>query len=129
MLRNYYLSTILAIALTQISGCTHQTESEPLDTENTVKQTLKSDVSLAVEQAAEKSDFRLLHSKGRRIVVPGLEQLDISMLKSQCGLKPMINSSDVVKTTEQRQKQKAAYAYAKQYNQAVYQLCLAGLKK
>ncbi|WP_085300484.1 hypothetical protein [Cognaticolwellia mytili] len=128
MFKNYYLSTMLAAGLLQISGCTYQPKNEKTGMESAIK-ALKSDVSFAVEQAAKKNDFRLLHSKGRRIVVPGLEQLDISLLKSQCGLKPMLNSSDVVKTTEQRQKQKAAYAYAKQYNQAVYQRCLTGLEK
>ncbi len=117
------------MGLLQISGCTHHIKSEQLGADSTLKQTLKNEVSTAVEQAVEKKDFKLLHSKGRRIVVPGLEQLDISLLKSQCGLKPMINSGDVLKTTEQRQQQKVAYAYAKQFNQEIYQKCLASLMK
>lgn len=90
------------------------------------KKTMKvtEEVTFAIQQATKNADFRLLHSKGRRIVVPGLEQLALTLIKSQCGLKSMPMSGDVLKTVEQRQQQKTQYAFAKQYNQAVYALCL-----
>lgn len=127
MFKNYSLLVVAFLSL-HMTGC-NQAETEQLAVQSETKQEVKSDVSAAIEQAIVNKDFRLLHSKGRRIVVPGLEQLDISLVQSQCGLKPMIKSGDVMKTTEQRQQQKAAYAFAKQFNQAVYQQCLASLKQ
>lgn len=88
---------------------------------------LVDNVRVAIEQAKANADYRLLHSKGRRMVLPGLEQHDLSLLKSQCGVKPMLVSGDVLKTAEQRQQRKVQYEFAKQFNQAVYAMCLESL--
>lgn len=93
------------------------------------KEEMKDKATIAIEQALENADFRLLHSKGRRLVVPGLESIEISILEAKCGLKPMLNSSDVIKTAEQRQQQKNQYAFAKKYNQSVYAACLKSVVK
>ena len=82
------------------------------------------DVIVAIEQALENTDFRLFHSKGRRTIVPGLESIELALLKSQCGLKAMPNSTDVLKTKEQRQQHKQHYDFAKEFNQVIYAKCL-----
>lgn len=92
---------------------------------NTPLDSLDIAVADAIELALKKADFRLLHSQGRRIVVPGLESYELEILESQCGLKAITKSSDVLKTPEQRQQQKQQYAFAKRYNQAMYQQCIA----
>lgn len=128
MLKNYCLVIIFIVGLASIVACNNQPEAEQLASKTTVKAVTESDILVAIEKSISKKDFRLLHSKGRRIVVPGLEQEDITLIQSQCGLKPMNNSNDVMKTSEQRQQQKLAYAFAKQFNQAMYVHCLNAIK-
>lgn len=135
MHKNY--STLLVLGLLFISACNYDNAStetkvsEPIQSPQVSKKVVvvKGKVALAIEQALASADFRLLHSKGRRIVVPGLESVELSLLKSQCGLKPMPESSDVIKTAEQRQQQKNQYTFAKQFNQAIYSKCLKNLAK
>lgn len=128
---------LLVLSVLFISGCNDDNASaepkaiEPTQSPQVSKKVtvLKDKVTIAIDQALANADFRLLHSKGRRIVVPGLESVELSLLKSQCGLKPMPESSDVIKTAEQRQQQKNQYAFAKQFNQAIYSKCLKNLAK
>jgi hypothetical protein len=129
-------TTLLLFGLISIVGCDNNKTSEVdgnMHEEEVIQQAVgeavNSDVSLAVQQAIASEDYRLLHSKGRRVVVPGLEQLTLPLLESQCGLKPMKNSTDVIKSTEQRQQQKAQYAFAKAFNQVIYTECLKSIEK
>ena len=132
MFKRYVSLYVGFLSWSLISGCNSDTAAE-VNQEGQNAQVseavviAKSDVAKAIEQALENSDFRLLHSKGRRIVVPGLESHELSLLKLQCGLKPMQNSGDVLKSDEQRQQQKQQYFFAQQYNQAIYEKCLENL--
>jgi len=126
-------SSLLVLGLLFIGACNddHVKSTEPTQSPQANKKVTitKDKITTAIELALANADFRLLHSKGRRIVVPGLESLEISLLKSQCGLKPMTESGDVIKTAEQRQQQKNQYAFAKQFNQAIYVKCLKNVAK
>jgi len=134
MPKNFSSQLVLLLGLLFINGCNDENANqaaEPTQSPQANKKVVvaKDKLTHAIEQALKNSDFRLLHSKGRRIVVPGLESLELSLLKSQCGLKAMLDSSDVIKTAEQRQQQKNNYAFAKKYNQSVYIACLKHLAK
>ena len=133
---------MLIIGLTSIAACnsdknsvntenSENNQTSNIETEQNVSPIKASEleanneVALAVQQALANNDYRLLHSKGRRIVVPGLEQIELSLIESQCGIKPMPKSSDVMKTAEQKLARKAQYSFAKQFNQMMYAKCLA----
>jgi hypothetical protein len=142
--------TILKIALIfgliNIAGCNSDKSSELSDKNSinevvkieaeqgvgpikTAESALDNEISTAIQRALANDDYRLLHSKGRRIVVPGFEQIELSLLESQCGIKPMANSSDVMKSVEQKIQRKTQYAFAKQFNQVMHAKCLAKLEK
>ena len=125
-------------SLTLLSACSNDDMTKATDQSETIQesttsdiskkqeleQTLSDSVTVAVEQAIANNDYRLFHSKGRRIVIPGLEHLELPLLKSQCGIKPMAVSGDVIKNAEQRVQRKAHYTHAKLFNQKMYKLCL-----
>jgi hypothetical protein len=126
MYNKYLLITALLLGFLQLSACSNNEVSKTKTTKQTAelttettKQPAKLDVKLSVQQALKNNDYRLFHSKGRRIIVPGLEQIELSMLKSQCGIKPLKNSGDVIRNKEQKQQQNAQYAYAKQRIEAL----------
>jgi hypothetical protein len=140
------LTVMLILGLVNIAGCNRDNSSELADKSrvNEVMKTeiepevisikpseseLDNEVVTAIQQALANDDYRLLHSKGRRIVVPGFEQIELSLLESQCGIKPMTISSDVMKSSEQKIQRKAQYAFAKQFNQMIYAKCLARQEK
>lgn len=137
MLKQHVNVLTILLSVLVVSACNDnsaakaaETTPKPQISKITPDTNVKKDkAKIAIEQALENADFRLLYSKGRRIVVPGLESIEISLLETQCGLKPMENSSDVIKTAEQRQQQKNQYAFAKKYNQSVYVACLKSVAK
>lgn len=136
MSNKYLVVLFFMFGLIQVSACSTDENSQTkiikpetqLSTNNTT-QTVKLNAKHSIQQAIENNDYRLLHSKGRRIVVPGLEKIELSLLKSQCGLKALKNSSDVMKNDQQRQQRKTLYTYAKQFNQAMYAICLDNIDK
>ena len=77
-----------------------------------------------IEQAVERNDYRLLALASRRLVFPGLEQEDTAKLKKMCGVRYVDNSTDIIKSTEDKQKRRDAYALAKSFNQAMLKHCL-----
>lgn len=125
------LTVMLILGLVNVAGCNSDNSGELADKigDNeaaTIATEFEENdaVATASQQALANDDYRLLHSKGRRIVVPGFEHIELSLLESQCGIKPMTNSSDVMKSSEQKTQRKAQYVFAKQFNQMMYAKCL-----
>ena len=131
MLKGYAVLCVGLLSWLFISGCNGDSAIEDNQERQNIQvsEALDIEVADAIERALINADVRLLHSKGRRIVVPGLESYDLVLLESQCGLKALENSTDVLKTPEQRQQQKQQYRFAKRYNQLMYQQCLAELNE
>ncbi len=130
------LAAMLILGLANVAGCNSDKNLELADKTRANKVVkiateleVNDAVEVAIQQALANDDYRLLHSKGRRIVVPGFEQVELTLLESKCGIKPMTNSSDVMKSAEQKIQRKAQYAFAKQFNQAMHAKCLAELTK
>lgn len=121
MPRKLYLKTLLCTAILFTSACSiskNQQQGSHLNGD------LPMQVNQALTQAINKQDYRLFHTKGRRIILPGLEQYSLTRLKERCGIKAIPTSTDVLKTEEQKQQRKATYDFAKQYNQHIYPLCM-----
>jgi hypothetical protein len=135
MLKLNITRLLMLLSLFALSACNSNNVQDVNKTVKTEQNTqldevvADNDVIVAIELALNNADFRLFHSKGRRIIVPGLELIELSLLKSQCGLKVMPNSTDVLKTKEQRQQHKQQYDFAKEFNQVIYAKCLEKLVK
>lgn len=118
---------IIMIKLTSIAllaGCLVGCAYTAQPTQASAQQTSQREMTKQIEQAVERNDYRLLALASRRLVFPGLEQEDTAKLKKMCGVRYVDNSTDIIKSTEDKQKRRDAYALAKSFNQAMLKHCL-----
>ncbi|MBQ4837894.1 MULTISPECIES: hypothetical protein [Pseudoalteromonas] len=104
-----------------LNGCADSygdTHNEPKD-----KMENKLSVSQAVSSALESNDLRLYATTGRRPVIPGLESMDFTALKAQCGIKYLSGTGDVIKSEQDKRTHLQRYEFAKAYNLEIYARC------
>jgi hypothetical protein len=81
-------------------------------------------LSAALAQAKANNDLRLFATKGRRLVIPGIEVQQYEKIKSRCGVKYIENSGDVLKDQQDKNRRRQNYQFAVDYNQKIITLCL-----
>lgn len=91
--------------------------------EETSENTMTNKVAEAISQAKKQGDYRLLATKGRRMVIPGLEKQQDEAIK-HCDFKYLENTGDILRSEQQRIERSERYQFASDYNKAIYQLCL-----
>lgn len=118
---------ILFFILSLISSCSYwspnQTEQEDkIATSQPITYEL-SGVDKELKTTAHKKDYRLLAIAQRALLFPGVDADKVVELKKRCGYRVMSESSDVIKSSEDLQKQQELFVYAKTYNQRISKLC------
>ncbi len=114
------MKKLVLLSLLILSACANEVREKPA----TEQSELSINVSQAVKTATDKSDYRLMYTLGRKSVIPGFETSSFEKLKNQCGVKPAKGTSDVMKTTKDKQDRKVKYQFAKQFNLKMHQICL-----
>lgn len=112
--------TSIALLAGCLVGCAYT--AQPM--ESSAHKTSQREMTKQIELAVEKNDYRLLALASRRLVFPGLEQEDTAKLKKMCGVRYVDKSPDIIKSIEEKQKRRDAYAFAKSFNQAMLKHCL-----
>ncbi|MFY8299632.1 hypothetical protein AAEU28_12765 [Pseudoalteromonas sp. SS15] len=112
--------TSIALLAGCLVGCAYTAQP----TQASAQQSSQREITKQIKQALEKNDYRLLALASRRLVFPGLEQEDSATLKTICGVRYVDNSTDIIKNTEDKQKRRDAYAFAKSFNLAILKHCL-----
>lgn len=84
---------------------------------------LPPNVYLAINEAKENKDHRLLYTLGRNPVIPGFETKRFEALKKQCGVKAISGTGDVLKSPSDKKERRLKYQFAKQYNTKMYNIC------
>ncbi|MBL4908539.1 MAG: cadherin-like domain-containing protein [Alteromonadaceae bacterium] len=81
-------------------------------------------VEKSLTQAKQNNDKRLFATKGRRLVIPGVEPQFFMQVKQQCGIQFIKNSGDVLKNQQDNARRKADYLFAVNYNKSMLASCL-----
>lgn len=77
-----------------------------------------------LKQAKAAQDFRLYATKGRRIIIPGLTKSQLIQAKESCGLKYIVDSGDVLRSTADKEKYLSSYKFAIAYNKTMFIYCM-----
>ena len=78
----------------------------------------------ALAQATKEKDTRLWATKGRRLVIVGIEPEYFEQFKKRCGIKLLPESGDVMRNEQDRATRKANYQFARLYNRTIYDKCM-----
>jgi hypothetical protein len=81
-------------------------------------------LSAALAQAKKNNDSRLFATKGRRVVIVGIDQEHFDQAKKRCGIKFLPKSGDVLKSEQDKADRRANYQFAQAYNQIIIRDCL-----
>lgn len=108
--------SLLFLSVLMLSACRSDIDTKQLS------ETEKG-IALKVRAAVASEEFELLAFSGRRTVIPGLEQYDVEALTSQCGIKYVENSGDVIRGQQQKSDRSALYERTSKYNIMMYQYC------
>lgn len=92
--------------------------------EQLISEEITNSVSQEIIKAEALSDYRLYVTMGRRSVIPGFPNKNFASLKSNCGVKLLSGSGDVLKSREQQKKRMLKYQFAVEYNLRMYDICL-----
>jgi len=107
---------LLVLLSTPLFACHFYNSS---DSENKVEFA----VELALDKAIANKDFRFFATSGRRITLPGVIENEKELLISQCGVKFMPDTGDVLKSEQQRMERKLKVVYMTEYNQRIMRSC------
>jgi len=108
---------ILSACGSDVSQSSQQQPQQPQQAE------ISPSVYLAINEAKENKDYRLMYTLGRNPTIPGFETESFDALKKQCGVKAMSGTGDVLKSPSDKQERRLKYQFAKQYNTKMYPIC------
>jgi len=74
--------------------------------------------------AKKNNDTRLFATKGRRVVIVGIDPEKFEQVKKMCGIKFLSNSGDVIKNEQDKAARLANYRFAQAYNKQIVGGCL-----
>ena len=115
---------IRPISIAFLAGCLVGCAYIAQPTEGNAQQSSQLEITKHIKLAIQKNDYRLLALASRRLVFPGFEHEDAAKLKKKCGVRFVDNSTDIIKSSKDKQKRRDAYAFAKSFNQAMLKHCL-----
>ena len=81
-------------------------------------------LTTALAQAKKNNDSRLYATKGRRVVIVGIDQEHFEQAKKLCGIKFLAESGDVLKSEQDKVARRANFQFAQAYNQIIIRECL-----
>lgn len=85
---------------------------------------IKARLDKAIKQAKKENDTRLFATKGRRVVIVGIDPEKFEYVKKMCGIKFLSGSNDVLKNEQDKAVRRSNYTFAQNYNKAIYKKCL-----
>jgi len=113
------MKKLLWLNILMISAC----GSDISQNSQTEQADLLPNVAQEINEAKENKDHRLMYTLGRNPVIPGFESINFSVLKKQCGIKPILGTGDVIKGPSDKQERRIKYQFAKEFNTTMYTIC------